>query len=1066
MLRLYQSNRLEDLAALLQKVQESSPLSEPLLPEEIIVQSQGMRRFIGNYLAEHSGIAANIRFSLPAGFNWRLVRSLLPDIPELSPFDTEVMRWRLLGLFVSDGLSSAGLAAAKAALSGYLSGGGAAAYQLAGQLADIFDQYLVYRPDWTDAWQRGRLLDLGGDEAWQAELWRFLNDGQTAPHRVEMWHRLEKALESPPANALPERICVFGIAALAPMYLQLLQAVARHSEVHIFALNPSSEYWGNIIDPAQILAEGGGTGLSAAGHPLLASLGKQGRDFFNALAESEAHTDLSVYHDHPLSDSLLHRLQYGLQTLAPPDKTAALDDSIRIVSAHSPLRELEILKDHLLALFARDPDLQAHDTVVLTPDIEPYAPYIEAVFGRESGRPLPYSLADVKLSRRRPLLHAVGQVIDIFDSRFEADKILALLDSDTVLQRFGLTREDLPLLHDTAARLNIRWGWDETMRDGTDPLFTWRQGLDRIILGWMLPDNGALWQGHAPWHTDPGHIPVLARFAAFLRRLAHWRQTWQQSASAAVWTQRIGAMAEDLFAQDDQGRQDIQQLAAALARWQQETDLAGFDGALDSATANRHLARFLDSRSEAGFLHGGITFCSMVPMRSLPFKTLCLLGLNDGQFPRDTRAAAFDLIARHPRRGDRARRDDDRYLFLEALVSARRHLYLSYVGRSIRSNEELAPSALLNELADCLADMTGTTLDTLRSTKIEQHPLQAFSTRYFDGSGLAGSRSDYAEALNRPSEQAAPFYTAPLSDDTPPEHVSQADFLDFWKNPVRHWLRRKLDWRAPYRDEAWQSAEPFDPPRGRDTAAAYTEARRLHQDFADTAAALEARSMLPAGELGTLWRGQYEAAAKSLDQTLLDSPALPDAPYEYFSDGLTLRGSLGSLHAHGQIHILDHRPNAPEQTVLLLQHLICNAVRPAAAADLRSHWIQPDRILTLPPIGRSRAQEILDGWLAWWRSGQNRPLPFFAKTTLAAAEALLAGSQKNEAERRKAARTAARAAYFGSKNSTGQADYAEVAQVFGRNDTPPVEEDDFWLLAENLVLPLLSAVRETDGQSD
>ena len=1061
MLRLYQSNRLEDLAAMLQKVQQTKPLSEPLLPEEIIVQSQGMRRFIGNYLAEHGGIAANIRFSLPAGFNWRLTRALLPDIPELSPFDTEVMRWRLLGLFVSDGLSRPETAQAQAALSGYLCGGGAAAYQLAGELADIFDQYLVYRPDWIDAWQRGKLLGLGGDEAWQAELWRFLNDGQTAPHRVEMWHRLEQALQSPPDGLLPERICVFGIAALAPMYLQLLHALAQHTEVHIFALNPASEYWGNIIEPAQILAAGGDADPAAAGHPLLASLGKQGRDFFNALAESEAHTDLSAYPEAPLSDSLLHRLQYGLQTLTLPDKTATLDDSIRIVCAHSPLRELQILKDRLLELLAHDPTLQPRDIAVLTPNIEPYAPYIEAVFGQESGRPLPYSVADVKLSRRRPLLHAAEQTLAIFESRFEADKILGLLDTEPVLQRFGLTREDLPLLHDTIEHLNIRWGWDETMRGGADPLFTWQQGLDRIILGWMLPDNGELWQNHAPWHTDPAVIPLLARLAAFLRRLARWRQTWQTPATVAVWTQRITDMLQDLFVQDNQARQDMQQLAQALARWRQETELARFGGELDCSVINRHLARYLGSRSEAGFLRGGITLCSMVPMRSLPFQTLCLLGLNDGQFPRNTRAAAFDLIARHPRRGDRARRDDDRYLFLEALLSARQHLHLSYVGRSIHNNEALAPSALLNELADCLADMTGQTASAITEQHTQQHPLQAYSPRYFDNSGLTSSRADYAAALNRPSENPAPFYTAPLTGDTPPQSVAHNDFLDFWKNPVRHWLRRNLDWRAPYHTQATPTNEPFAPTDERETAAAYTQARLLHQNFTDTAARLTARSLLPAGQIGALWRGQYETAAKNLDQTLLDSPPLPDTHYQYHSDGLTLHGSLTRLHRHGQIHLLDHRPNAPERTALLLQHLIYNAVRPEEAADLRSHWIQPDHTDTLPPIPQQHAQTLLDAWIAWWRTGQTQPLPYFPKTTLAAAEALLKNSKKSDTERRRAAHKAAYTAYFANKAGTPQADYPEVAQVFGRNNTPPIDEDPFWLLAEHLA-HLLAATEQTE----
>ena len=1060
MLRLYQSNRLEDLAAMLQKVQQTKPLSEPLLPEEIIVQSQGMRRFIGNYLAEHGGIAANIRFSLPAGFNWRLTRALLPDIPELSPFDTEVMRWQLLGLFVSDGLSRPETAQAQAALSGYLCGGGTAAYQLAGELADIFDQYLVYRPDWIDAWQRGKLLGLGGDEAWQAELWRFLNDGQTAPHRVEMWHRLEQALQSPPDGLLPERICVFGIAALAPMYLQLLHALAQHTEVHIFALNPASEYWGNIIEPAQILAAGGDADPAAAGHPLLASLGKQGRDFFNALAESEAHTDLSAYPEAPLSDSLLHRLQYGLQTLTLPDKTATLDDSIRIVCAHSPLRELQILKDRLLELLAHDPTLQPRDIAVLTPNIEPYAPYIEAVFGQESGRPLPYSVADVKLSRRRPLLHAAEQTLAIFESRFEADKILGLLDTEPVLQRFGLTREDLPLLHDTIEHLNIRWGWDETMRGGADPLFTWQQGLDRIILGWMLPDNGELWQNHAPWHTDPAAIPLLARLAAFLRRLARWRQTWQTPATVAVWTQRITDMLQDLFVQDNQARQDMQQLAQALARWRQETELARFGGELDCSVINRHLSRYLGSRSEAGFLRGGITFCSMVPMRSLPFQTLCLLGLNDGQFPRNTRAAAFDLIARHPKKGDRARRDDDRYLFLESLISAREHLYLSYVGRSIRTNEALAPSALLNELVDCIADMTGKSTAELYAGQIEQHPLQAFSTRYFDGGSLSSSRQDYADALNRPSETRPPFYTRPLEDGEPPLSVSQNELAAFWKNPVKHWLRHTLDWQPPYLEEADSAGEPFAPPKSREIAAAYLQARREHRDFADTAAELTAQSMLPAGQLGTLWRANFETATKSLEQEILDSPKLPAAPYEYLSDGLTLHGSLTTLHLHGQIHFLDHRPNAPEKIGLYLQHLIYNTVRPAGSGDLSSRWVLPDEILTLPPVPAGQAAEILNGWLAYYLIGQTRPLPFFPKTSLAAAQTLLSESKKSEDEKLQAARKAAATHYFGGKMNVGQADYAEVALVFGKDETPPIESELFWLLVENLLLPTLSALQE------
>ena len=1056
MLHLYQSNRLEDLAELLWKIQESSPLSNPLQEEEILVQSQGMRRFIEHSLAKSGGIAANLRFSLPAGFNWRLMRELLPGIPELSPFNTEVMRWRLLELFFSDGLSAPEYSAARQALSAYLSGGSVAAYQLAGQLADIFDQYLVYRPDWIDAWQNGRLIGLGEDEIWQAELWRFLDDGrQIAPHRVALWHKLLDALSAPGAK-LPERLFVFGIATLAPMYLQLLQAVAQHSEVHIFALNPAAEYWGNIIEPAQMLQNPDDTDLSQTGHPLLASLGKQGRDFFNALTESELHTDLQVYADEPLSDGLLHRLQYDIQTLSLPDGTAALDDSIRIVCAHSPLRELQILKEHLLQQFDRRPDLQPHDIAVLTPDIEPYVPFIEAVFGEQSGRPLPYSVSDVKLSRRRPLLHALEQVLELFDSRFEADKVTALLDSEPVLARFGLTREDLPLLHDTIASLNIHWGLDAEMRDGTDPLFTWQQGLDRLALGWLLPEGGGLWQGISPWHADPGHTAVLSRFAAFIRRLAHWRQIWMQPENIGGWTERVRKLVGELFTPTEDDGQSLRQLEQALTRWHQEAELAGFGGKLPYSVINLHLARFLGSQNETGFLRGGITFCSMVPMRSLPFKTICLLGLNDGLFPRNTRAAAFDLIARHPRKGDRARRDDDRYLFLEALISAREMLYLSYIGRDIRNDAEFAPSSLISELLDTIAAMTGKSGRELSEKWVKHHPLQAFSRRYFQkdalSDGLFSTRQDYADALNQPQAEAQPFFLEALNQEEPGKTIHQGELVSFWCNPVKVWLKKNLSWDQPYLDGAWESAEPFEPQHEDLIADAYLDARRKGEDFEDTAIRLNAESLMPVGELGGLWQKQYQISAKNVDAELIRSDKRPSEPYEESFDDLVLQGTIGNLYECGRIVFLNQKDNAPNRIARLLEHLIFCAVAPKSVVNRQTYIVSLGQTETYAAIEQEAARALLKEWLVYFRIGQNTPLPFFAKTSLAAAEEY---SKKEDWD---AALSKAHEVFNGNKMSKGQKEYTEVKLVFGHSEESPLDEPLFENLIVNLLVPLLTGV--------
>ena len=731
---------------------------------------------------------------------------------------------------------------------------------------------------------------------------------------------------------------------------------------------------------------------------------------------------------------------------------------------------MQILKDKLLRILHEHPDWQPHDIAVLTPNIEPYSPFIEAVFGQAQGgaQALPYSVSDVKLSRRQPLLYALEQTLDLLESRFEVDKVLPLLESGLVLRRFGLTADDLPLLHDTIAELNVHWGLDGTMRGAADNLFTWQQALERIVLGWMLPDDGSpLWQNVSAWYGDVNRLDVFGRFAAFIRTLSRLAAEWRKPAAAEEWTERCRDLVQSLFLPDADDQYALQQFEQALAKWQEETALAGFRGTLPQHTVIRHIRRFLGSESQAGFLRGGITFCSMVPMRSLPFKVICLLGLNDGDFPRNTKAAVFDLIAKHPQKGDRARRDDDRYLFLEAIISARDILYLSYVGRSIRNDDELAPSALVSELIDTIAAMTGRRSKELAEHWVEQHPLQPFSHRYFIADKISddlfSTRQDYADALNRPREQARPFFSEALEENSPEPTVWQDDFIRFWKNPVKAWLQQTLGWREPYRDEAWESAEPFEPQRADKIAAAYLDARRHNQDFQETAVRLDAESLLPAGELGKLWQQNFQAAAKRIDGALLQSPKLPPFAYEIPFDGQTLQGSLSNLYQCGQVFYLDRKPNAPQRIALLLEHLIFCAVGLAVGSSetetCQTHIVQPEETTIYPAIPSSQAQQMLQKWLTFFNLGQTRPLPFFAKTSLAAAEAY--GKKQSWEDALNKARTE----YHGNKVSKGQKDYTEVALVFGNEDTEPVEGALFQRLVEELLIPLLDAVKEESSDA-
>lgn len=1068
MLYVYQSNQLADLAALFARVYTLAVPESPWTATEIIVQSQGMRRYLNHYLAQQQGIAANLHFSLPAGFTWQLTKQILPDTPSLNPFQTEVVRWRLLKLFQSNDFQHPDLTHTRQALQTYLDSNDQAAYHLAGKLADIFDQYLIYRNDWLENWQQQQLLNLGQDEIWQAELWRWLNHQTQANHRIQQMQQLFKQLSS---AHLPQHLFVFGIATLAPLYLQLLQVIGRHTDVHIFTVNPSAEYWGNIL-PAKALLNLPEMDLSAVGHPLLASLGKQGRDFFDALNELENVVYMpSVYREcGSVAESVLHRLQNDIQLLQYPHHnnsaylTQPMDNSIQIVSAHSHLRELQILKDQLLQDLTEHPDWQPHDIAVLMPHIEPYLPFIDAVFGQSQGysQTIPYSIADIKISLQVPLLQLFEKLLDLMQSRFDIETILPLLNEPPLKTRFNFSDADIELIALVWQRLGIHWGTDNQMRQqfgGYANHFTWQQARQRTVLGWLLPEQNTpqLWQKQLPWFSDIGFTDTIGRAQQFIDTLIKHYQQWQTSACIDEWLQRCRNLLYELADESSLADTAMQQLETALSNWQAEAALAYFDTQLSPTIAIEHMQRQLSATRQAGFLRGGIIFCSMVPMRSLPFQCVCLLGLNDGQFPRTTPTAAFDLIARQPRRGDRARRDDDRYLFLESLLSAQKKLYLSYIGHDMHKNDELAPSALLYELTDVLAAMTGHDPLSFNQQYIMQHPLQPFSHRYFNGE-LCSSRQDYAAALNNKITTIIPFFNQPIStDDNITVQLDIEDFIHFWRNPVRSWLRQQLQWQNPYLADPSTASEPFIIENSAVIYEAYIQARQQNRDFNDIEHILKARSLLPEGILGTLANETLANQTKSIDSELLFSPAVADVHFYFNYEQLQLNGQLSQLFQHGQIIKRMHTPHAPDEIELYLRHLLF------CAADIQgiehnSYELYPPQTRCLSAISATEAKNQLILWLKYYQLGQSRPLPFFARTSLKVAASWYKNRKKNPTQDygSEEQKTAFKTYQDSHNNTRPQAEYPEVLQVFGRDADLPINQPLFWHLIEQLLLPLQS----------
>ncbi|KMN48070.1 exodeoxyribonuclease V subunit gamma [Chromobacterium violaceum] len=1065
MLFLYQSNRLEQLGELFCGMTQAMPLADPFAAETVIVQSRGMGRWITLDVARKAGIAANIDFALPAAFAWRLMQKVMPDLPRKSAFVPEVLAWRLLALLPS--------------LSGepfgpvlhYLEGGEAAAFELAGKIADIFDQYLVFRPDWIRAWEAGELLGLGEDEAWQAALWRRLAESDPGRHRVRM---LDQFFADLKPEHLPPRVTLFGIASLAPMYLALVKRLSQLTDVCLFTLNPCEAYWGDIVDARRLLKlRQAGDLFATQGHPLLSSLGKQGRDFFELIAE-DAELDAKPLFAAPKGDGLLARLQRDILQLNDPSQLPRpfdpADASIEVHACHGPMRELEALKDRLLAMFAADPKLSPADVAVLTPDINAYAPYIDAVFGRRDDAPnIPYSIADRRVEREQPLLSTFAAVLKLADSRFAADEVLALLDCPALLARFDLADADLAFIQDWVRDAGIRWGRDAAHKASlglpAEAAYTWRWGLDRLLLGTVLPpalagDDAGLFAGLLPYTAAQGQLgETLARFAGFYDALDALADAWSQPAAPQQWAQRFHQACDRLFLAEGDDEAALELLREALAELAEDADLAGFGQPVGLAVARDWLLRKLSSSSAQGFLSGGVTFCAMVPMRSIPFQALCLIGMNDGAYPRDERPVSFDLVARNPRRGDRSRRFDDRYLFLEAILSARGRLYLSYVGQSARSGEPLPPSPLVSELLDTLSAMCG---EDMAARLTLRHPLQPFSPRAFDGGDarLASFEPAFAAALAAPPAEPAPF-VAPLPGEGAATVVNLHDFIRFWQNPARAWLADRLALRVAYRGDAQPAREPFA--MARDASQALrrqlVEAMLHGKPPQPVRQRVAAAGLLPCGELGQAWLQEEGRASVRLAGRLpgaLRGEALPPQPVHLEIAGFTLVGELYGLRPEGRLDFIVGKMNAAQRVALWLSHLILCAARPAGVAPHSACYDDAGSTLLHDEID---AAGLLAPWLARWKQGQAQPLPFFGRTSWAYAEALAKSPDKPD--KALAAAWQKWEPNFILGDGVAQKDEPAIALAFRHQS--PLEDPLFAQLAETLLLPL--AERLQGGQA-
>jgi exodeoxyribonuclease V gamma subunit len=714
---------------------------------------------------------------------------------------------------------------------------------------------------------------------------------------------------------LPRRIVVFGITSLPQQVLEALTALSRFSQVLLLVTNPCRHYWADIIEDRELLMaeqrrHAGKRGLPPEpryqdlhlhANPLLAAWGKQGRDFIrqlDAFDQPERYRDrfvsikrsIDVFEDIG-DDSLLHQVQQAVLELEPAPVDAskrkplpAERQSLHFHIAHSPQREVEILHDRLLDLFEQaartGQALAPRDVMVMVPDIRTYAPHVQAVFGRiapDDPRYLPYSVADQPGRGTSPLLVALESLLNLAESRFTASNVLDLLDVPSLRRRFDINEDQLPILRRWITESGIRWGLDGQQKQSLDlppdEQNSWHFGMRRMLLGYATGAAPSL-DDIAPY-TEIGGLDaaLLGPLSELLETLAHYWQLFAGTATPTQWSERLRRLLRDCFdtRDDDADTLRIDRLEEALDTWLDACHEAGFTQAIPMAIVSEDWLQAIDQNHlSQRFMGGAVNFGTLLPMRAIPFRVVCLLGMNDGDYPRRLSPPDFDLMARvgQHRPGDRSRREDDRYMFLEALLSARDVLHISWVGHSVRDNSELPPSVLVGQLRDYLATGWQVPNDTsddgdarqrLLASITTTHPLQPFSPRYFSGD-KPSPWFTYASEWAQARRSMTAIDEAPLPPWQAESVLDIAPLQRFLTRPAASFYAERLKVRFGEADTGPEDDEPFSLDRLENhTATDVLLQSALAADPADAwtalgdaAQRLRQQGVLPAGGFGAL----------------------------------------------------------------------------------------------------------------------------------------------------------------------------------------------------------------------
>ena len=784
--------RMDDLADILIDEIHAEIQSEGNLFRRIpvIVPNRSIQRYLSLRFAHRHDVTAQIEFlPLMSVFHRFIPRNAARGRRNI---DEKTIGWRVYRVLLERDSEKA-----FPELIRWVNGDAKKLYELSRQLGSLYDKYILYRPEWINEWEAGRIprgLEREQDAHWQGELWRKVaGEDWKGNHFAAVYEKItygEADCVLSDADKT-EKIRIFGFSQLPPAVLRCLEWFsAAGTSITLYHLVPGKSFFMEDIrrekdelkefldryfhegqDPAR-LREDMET-LYFQHNPLAASFAMQSRVLLSGTGGWDGDTGYDYEAEErpaPENDTILHRLQDRIRRdIRPRGVQAAAKEkgsgcrSVQIRSCYSAFREVEAAHNFILHCLAEDPDLSMKDIFIMTPSPSEYAPLVDAVFNHSHDTiRLGISVADRPQTERLPSYSTLMKILALFKGDFTSSDVFGIMQDRDLQAQWEITADDCLFCLTAAMRAGIRWGWDadeHRLSGGAAfPENSWLTGFDRLLLDYAMDADPVIPyrinDGNEVFPVpgfDGGRADLLGKFislASKLHEIARFmRRRERNGVPFREWESMLSDAAGYLFGKDSELKILLQSVLSAWFRILTDADAADVpltSGIVLAYLQDKHVK---PEDNTVGFMRGRITFCGLRPMRSIPADVILLLGMDHGAFPEEDDNREFDLMqqyrdagkdgsaaGREP--GDPLRRDESRQLFLDTIMAARKYLYISYIGRDNHDRKEKPPSACVDELKNYL------TLEFGENSFVElQEPIHSFSTELFRSGAVNQSYS-------------------------------------------------------------------------------------------------------------------------------------------------------------------------------------------------------------------------------------------------------------------------------------------------------------------------------------